>query len=190
MGRAAGVDVPYTSAAYFGLVEQGILAAEDRVELLDGVIVAMSPQSPRHASATRRVARVLRIAVGEHAVISVQSPFVAGPRAVPEPDVAVLPGADTDYDDVHPSTALLIVEVADASLPQDRLSKARIYAGAGCPEYWIVNLRDDCVEVFRAPNRRTRTYARHSTARPGEHLILVAVRRARVSVDELLPARK
>ena len=75
---------------------------------------------------------------------------------MPEPDVAVVPGHEADYEKAHPRTALLLVEVAEWSLPQDRVTKRAIYAAAGVPEYWIVNLRDGWVEVLRAPDRRAR----------------------------------
>lgn len=90
----------------------------------------------------------------KQAVIRVQLPFIAGPYSAPEPDVAVVPGHEADYDSRHPTTALLIVEIADTSLPQDRLSKARIYAAANCPEFWVLNLRDDCLEYFVLPASR------------------------------------
>jgi Uma2 family endonuclease len=173
---------------YFDLVRHGVVAPDDRVELLEGVIVTMSPQSPRHASAMRRVARALRDALGASAVISVQSPLVAGHRSVPEPDVAVLPGTDADYDQSHPREALLVVEVADSSLVQDRLTKASIYAAAGIPEYWIVNLRDDVVEVFRSPDVAAGAYGSSSTVRRGECLEIAGRRGSVVAVGDLLPA--
>ena len=78
-------------------------------------------------------------------MIRAQLPLMPSPTSAPEPDVAVVAGQRTDYDHCHPTTALLLVEIADTSLPQDRLTKSRIYAAAGIPEYWIVNLRDQCV---------------------------------------------
>ena len=78
-----------------------------------------------------------------------------------------MPGQRSDYLERHPTRALLVVEVSDTSLQQDRLSKSRIYAGAGIPDYWIVNLRDDCVEVFRQPDATRRVYAAHAVAQRG-----------------------
>src|SRR5207249_5396382 len=88
-----------------------------------------------------------------------------------------------------PTTALLVVEVADASLPQDRITKAAIYAGAGIPEYWIVNLRDDQVEAYRGPDPQARRYAEQRRAVRGETLELVAFPGVHIAVDELLPRR-
>jgi len=181
-------DPRLTSDEFFGLVAKGVLQPDDRVELLEGVVVAMSPQNPPHAAALRRADTALRRALGPDTVISVQSPIALGPHSVPEPDVAVLPGRESDYDRVHPTTALLVIEVADSSLVQDRVTKTRIYAAAAVPETWIINLRDDCVEVFRTPDPSTRTYRITRIAKRGERLDLVGFADARIAVDELLPA--
>jgi Uma2 family endonuclease len=190
MVQTVPVETRYTVERYFELVETGVLHADDRVELLEGVIVAVSPQNPRHASATTRAHHALANALAHRAVVRVQMPLVLGSYSVPEPDVAVVPGTDADYDDAHPTTALLIVEVADSSLLQDRLTKSALYAAAGIPEYWLVNLRDDCIEVFRAPDPSTRRYAETRTRRRGEQIDLVACADAQVSVSDLLPTRK
>src|SRR5204862_7210636 len=107
----------------------------------------------------------------------------------PEPDVVLVPGTAADYDAAHPSKALLIVEVADSSLVQDRLTKDAIYASAGIPEYWIVNLRDDRVEVFRSPEPAARTYRERGVASRVETIALLSFPDARVAVDDLLPRR-
>ncbi|TMA62810.1 MAG: Uma2 family endonuclease [Deltaproteobacteria bacterium] len=179
----------FTRERYYRLVTEGVLSPDDRVELLEGVVVAMAPQGPRHEVAGDIVAEALRRAVGAQAAVRVQRSLVAGRRSVPEPDVAVVPGRLHDYVRSRPTTALLVVEVADASLPQDRITKAAIYAGAGIPEYWIVNLRDDQVEVFRAPDLRRRLYRDRRIARPGERLGIASLEGASVAVEELLPDR-
>jgi Uma2 family endonuclease len=181
-------DLRLTSERYFALVEEGVLQPGDRVELLEGVVVAMSPQNPAHAAAVRRTDTTLRRVLGGRAVISVQSPLVLGRHSVPEPDVAVVPGRESDYDRAHPTTALLIVEVADSSLAQDRVTKTRIYAAAGIPEVWILNLRDDRVEVFRDPDPAARSYRTTRAAARGERLDLASFPDAGVAVDDLLPA--
>jgi Uma2 family endonuclease len=173
--------------AYFGLVHDGILDEADRVELLDGVIVAEPPMDPPHASGISYATDAIQRAVCGRSLVRIQAPFIASPFSVPEPDVAVVTGAKGDYLDRHPSSALLVVEVSDSSLQQDRLSKSRIYAGAGVPEYWIVNLRDDRVEVFREPDAGQRLYGARAVARRGEQLELVALAGAVVAVDDLLP---
>jgi Uma2 family endonuclease len=179
----------YTVADYFDLVRRGVLAEDDRVELLDGVIVAEPPMDPPHATGIGRATRALGRAVGDRAAIRAQLPFIASPFSVPEPDVAVVHGVLDDYTDEHPSIALLVVEVSASSLQQDRLSKSRIYAGAGVPAFWIVNLRDECVEVYGAPDVAQRIYTERSVARRGDILSVVGLD-ATVAADELLPAQR
>ena len=177
----------YTVQQYFDLVTQGLLQPDDRVELLEGVIVAEPPMDPPHASGITRVDQALRRALGERAVIRAQQPFIVGGYSVPEPDVAVVPGTVADYDTRHPTRALLVVEVAASSLPQDRLTKSRIYAAAQVPEYWVVNLRDRCVEVFRDPDASQRLYRDRSVAQGSDEIDLAVLPGASVRVDELLP---
>jgi len=176
----------YTVQEYFDLVTQGILQADDRVELLEGIIVAEPPMDPPHASGITRVDTAIRKLLGGRAVVRVQQPFIVGGYSVPEPDVAVVPGTEADYDTQHPTQALLIVEVAASSLPQDRLTKSRIYAAAQVPEYWLVNLRDRCVEVFRDPDVANRVYRARHVAQPGDDIALAAAE-ASVRVSDLLP---
>jgi Uma2 family endonuclease len=150
----------------------------------------MAPANPRHAVATDKTAEALRTALSGRAAVRVQNAFLAGPRSVPEPDVAVVAGRLDDYAREHPTAALLLVEIADSSLPQDRLTKARVYAAAAVaavPEYWIVNLRDDTVEVHRAPDAPSRAYRERRIARRGERLDLAALPGAGVAVADLLP---
>jgi Uma2 family endonuclease len=183
---AAG-PVALTVERYFGLVEAGVLQADDRVELLNGVVVSMAPIDPPHAASVNRTEYALRRVLADRAIIRTQSPFCAGEHSVPEPDVAVVAGSPGDYDREHPRTALLLVEVSDSTLKQDRITKAAIYAAAGIPEYWIVNLRDDRVEVHRDPEPATGRYRAVTTHGRGEPLTLVALPGAIVNVGDLLP---
>ncbi len=133
------------------------------------------------------MAEVFRRALGGRALVREQKPLVLGDVSVPEPDVAVLPGSFRDYLSQHPTSALLVVEVADSSLPKDRLSKSRIYAGAAIPEYWILNVRGDCLEVSREPDAASRTYMRRFILCRGERLCLAAFPDVEITVDSLLP---
>ena len=175
----------YTIDEYFDLERQGVLGPDDRVELLEGVVVSMSPPSPWHDSIVNCVDEALQRAVGSRAAVRCQSTLILQ-RSAPQPDVAVVAGTIHDYFEKHPTTALLVVECADTSLPQDRLSKSRIYAVAGIPEYWIVSRRDDAVEVFRDPELASATYQTRRLVRRGERIALVAID-ASVALDELLP---
>ncbi len=187
METGAANEGRYTATRYFALVEEGLLAPDERVELLDGIIVAMPPQAPPHATGVRRVDRALRLALGADVLLSSQLPFIAGASSVPEPDMAVLPGRIEDYETHHPTTALLVVEVADSSLAQDRLTKTRIYARAGIPNYWIVNLRDLVVEWFGDPDPTTRTYRAKGTAAATARLPLAAFPDVTITAADLLP---
>jgi len=111
------------------------------------------------------------------------------PDSEPEPDLAVLRGSPRDWLADHPSTAALVVEIADTSLRFDRVVKGRVYAAAGIADYWIVNLRDRVIEVYREPIRGVRRarYASAHVTHPGETLTPLAAPGARITVDELLP---
>ena len=125
------------------------LFEEEQVELLYGVIVKMSPDGPEHDAPVSRLTELFVRALAGQARIRVQSAFAASDGSEPEPDLAVVPPGE--YDDAHPSSAWLIVEVAKSSLAKDRGPKARLYAESGVPEYWVVNLVDTLIEVHTAP---------------------------------------
>lgn len=179
----------YTADEYLGLAEAGVLHEDDHVELLEGVLVAGEPQNPPHASAVSRVQRALDRALGRRAIVRVQSDYVAGRRSVPEPDVAVVPPDPDWYATAHPSRAYAIVEIADSSLTQDRLTKSAIYARNGVPQYVLVNLREDCVENHTAVSAPQRRYLERTVLGRGRRLTLVAFPDVTIAVDDLLPRR-
>jgi Uma2 family endonuclease len=177
----------WTTEHYLRLVDEGVLGPDDKVELLEGVIVAM-PSNTAHEAGVVRISHALFKAVGDRAVVRIQLSLMAGGYSVPEPDAAVVPGTIRDYDRERPTAALLVAEVSDTSLKQDRLTKAPIYAVAGIPEYWIVNLRDDCVEVRRKPEPDARRYASLTIVRRGQRIELAGLPGVSVAVDDLLPS--
>jgi Uma2 family endonuclease len=185
--RIAPQDRGYSVDRYFTLDEAGALEADDRVELLEGLIVSAPPQSPLHAGSVMRVEAALRRAIGSRATFLTHLPLVLGSWSAPEPDVAVVAGTERDYDYAHPDSALLVVEVSDTSLAQDRLTKTRLYAAAGIREYWIVNLRARRLEVHREPHRDRRLYGETTMYERGDHVELLALPGARVAVAELMP---
>jgi Uma2 family endonuclease len=126
----------------------------------------MSPQGSLHAWVVQVFDHWLNTALNEHAAVRVQSPLALSDDSEPEPDIAVVPREN--YQHSHPRTALWIVEVADDSLRKDRGAKAALYAAAGVPEYWVVNLPERCVEIFTAPENARYTQLR--TVRPPEIL--------------------
>jgi Uma2 family endonuclease len=176
-----------TIEEYLRLVEDGVLTEDDRVELLEGVIVAMTPSDPPHAAIVQIVAAAIRAALRRGVVERVQASLIVGGRSVPEPDVAVVPGAHLDYLHRHPDRALLVVEVSQSSLAQDRLSKSRIYAVGGVPEYWIVNLRQGMLEVMRDPDPTTAVYRSIARLTRSDRIQPVAYTSAEIAVSDLLP---
>ena len=177
----------YDVDSYFALVECGVIAPDDRVELLEGLIVSMAPPSPMHGAVVHHVEHLLSRRLGPDTLVRVHMTFLAGPRCVPEPDVAVVPGSNTDYLRRHPTAAALVVEVADSSLVQDRITKAAIYAGAGVPAYWIVNLRDNDVECFTEPDRAGRCYRKTLRARGATTLPIPAYPHLVIHAAEMFP---
>jgi Uma2 family endonuclease len=121
------------------------------VELIEGEVIDMSPIGSRHATANTIAARAIESFFGDRYFVRWQMPLDGGPYSEPEPDIAVIEGSPRDYIDRHPSTAALIVEVADSSLSFDRNEKASLYARLGILDYWIINLVDNHLEVLREP---------------------------------------
>ena len=172
---------PLKRTEYETMVVAGLFE-DERVELLEGVIVEMSPQSPSHAAAIQRLDRVLQRLIGDRASIRVQMPFAAGDLSLPEPDVAVVPPGD--YETAHPAQALLVIEVADSSLRKDRRLKVEIYARAGVPEYWVVGLFDGLVEVHTEPTAGA--YRRVTPAGRGDRIRPGAFPDIEIAVDDIL----
>ena len=177
---------------YDRMIDAGVLTTQDRVELIDGEIVTTPPQKSRHATAVCLAETALRHAFGERVHVRSQLPLALDAASEPEPDVAVVAGSPRDYRDAHPSTALLIVEVADTSLEFDRTTKASLYARAGIPDYWLVNLVDARVEVHRNPQRSTGAPAAwHYTSiepyRAQDRIAPLAHADRSIAVEDLLP---
>jgi Uma2 family endonuclease len=164
------------------MVEQGLFS-DERVELLHGELVQMTPQGARHAEAVSKLDRLLNQRLGDRGLVRAQMPFAAGEIELPEPDIAVVPLAD--YRAGHPSRAFLIVEVADSSRRKDRKVKPAIYAAANVPEYWLVDLIDELVEVRTRPSGGH--YEQLATLRRGDVLRPGAFADIEVPVAVLLP---
>lgn len=158
---------PLRRAEYDKLIELGEFQ-DERIELLEGALVVMSPIGPPHTSTVQKLTAFFVVALQGRASVRIQSPFAADDVSEPEPDVVVAPLGE--YDTEHPSRAYLIIEVAESSLRQDRGLKRRLYAQCGVPEYWIVNLVEHCVEVNLEPEngryRKTACYARGESIHP------------------------
>lgn len=166
---------------YDRMVELGLFQ-DERVELLRGALVKMSPQLAPHASTTRKLTELLMLQVQGRFTLSVQSPLALSDDSEPEPAVAVVPLGD--YDSRHPDTALLVIEVSDTTLRKDR-GKAALYASAKIGEYWIVNLGARTVEVHTSPDGER--YAEIRTLRDGDVLRPVMFAGVAIAVADILP---
>jgi Uma2 family endonuclease len=142
----------FTRKEYHRMGEAGILRPTERVELIRGEIVEMSPIGPRHIAFVNSLTELLIMRLGGRAVVSVQNPVALGEHSEPQPDLAVL-RRRADYKHAEPATGdvLLLIEVADTSLAYDRRVKLRLYAESGIPEYWLIDASAETVEVHRRP---------------------------------------
>jgi len=141
----------FTVAEYHQMVEAEILTEDDRVELINGEIITMSPIGLRHMACVNRLTMLFTSLFADQAITSVQNPLPVDHFSEPEPDVVLLKYADHFYEEQKPNAddVLLVVEVADSSLTFDRDTKLALYAQAGFPEAWLVNLKDNCLEAYR-----------------------------------------
>jgi Uma2 family endonuclease len=144
---------PFTVDEYHLMAEAGILHEDDRLELLEGDIVPMSPVGIRHMACVNRLNDLFTHRLRRKAIVSVQNPVRLGDESEPQPDIALLKYQKDYYARQMPTAAdvLLIIEVADSTMPFDRKVKHALYARALIPEYWIVNLIDNQIEVYRQP---------------------------------------
>ena len=175
----------WSRGAYDRAVQAGIFGPGDRIELIEGEILTMTPQGSRHAAVVARAAGLLARAFAGGCHVRTQMPLAAGGDSEPEPDVAVVEGDEFGYLDAHPATALLVVEVSDDSLTRDRTVKQRLYARCGIPEYWIVAIPDARLEVHRDPTGDA--YRSVRSLRAGETVAPLARPDATIAVADLLP---
>lgn len=168
------------------MVEAGIVGPEDRLELVEGEILTLSPQNSPHFTGIQLVTEALREAFRPLAVVvRTQGPLALLEDSEPEPDVAVVEGAPREFRDAHPRTALLVVEVADSSLAFDRGPKMRLYARAGIPEYWVLNLIEGKLEVYRDPAGDG--YRSAVTLQPGDSVRPSSAAGSEIPVSDLVP---
>jgi Uma2 family endonuclease len=196
LGKASAIPRAHrwTRTDYYRLGELGFFQNQ-RVELIDGRILHMSPRNPPHCITISLAFDVIRAAFGAGFYVRTQGALDLGTRSQPEPDIAVFPGAPNDYKDHHPTTALLVVEVSDSTLAYDRGRKAAVYARAAILDYWIVNLVDLQLEVYRKPmvaaTRPRRFVYEEVTIVPATGVISpLAASSALIRVGDLLPERR
>jgi Uma2 family endonuclease len=182
----------WSRVEYERMIEKGLFRPDERLELLDGLLLVREPQHDRHALAIRRVDAALRPYFGDGWLLAMQLPLALDEMSEPEPDFSIVRGVLADVRGGHPRHAALIVEVAESSLALDRGRKATLYARAGILDYWIVNLVEGTLEVHREPVATPETAAgwRFREVRslgPGETIAPVAAPAARILVADLLP---
>lgn len=177
---------PFTVDAYHRLAELGVLDEDDRVELLDGQIVPMTPVGAAHAACVIRLTDALSRRSGRDVGVSVQNPVVLAERWEPQPDIAVVrrPAGLAGAWLPGPADVVLVVEVADTSLERDRDVKIPRYAAAGIPEAWLVDLVADTISVYRGPGPDG--YRESAVARRGQTLQPLLLPGVAVTADEIL----
>lgn len=172
---------------YHAMINAGIFDEDESLELLQGVLCTMSPQDVAHAQAIQLLTHLFARGLPDRYYVRVQLPLTIGPDSEPEPDLAIVDreaGLDPGR---HPSRALLVIEVVSTSLERDRTIKAPLYARGGIPEYWIVNLVDQRLEVHRKPLSNEATYEEQTAHHPADELHAEAFPELTIRVSDLLP---
>ena len=176
----------FTVDDYYRMAEVGILKPQDRVELIEGEIVEMSPIGIRHAMTVNRANMIFARGVGDRAVVAIQNAAHIDNYNEPQPDVVLIRPREGFYGMAHPAPedVLLLIEVSETSFRFDRNVKLPIYARSGIREVWIVDLNNDVVHMFRNPSERN--YSDATSKGRGESISLEAFPDFSVQVDELL----
>lgn len=170
---------------YDQMIAHRILTSEDRVELLNGIIVEKMTKGPKHASVNGRANRLLNRLVGERVIIRIQDPIWLNEISEPEPDIVLAKPEPEFYSDRHPAPEdiLLLAEISDTSLGHDRFTKGLAYAKAGIRQYLVLNLPEETVEDYRSPEADG--YGSKQTYHRGEVFSLDAFPEVEISVDDL-----
>ena len=176
---------------YERLVHLGVFEGEP-IELIGGQLVVAEPQYPYHASSISAVDYAVRASLPSGWLVRMQSPVSLDDESEPEPDLVVVPGRPGDYRHAHPALPVLAIEVAESSLAFDRAHKGSLYARAGIQDYWIVNLVDRVLEVYRDPVADSSAvygwrYRSVSSLSPADIATPLAFSSSRIAVADLLP---
>jgi Uma2 family endonuclease len=176
-------------AQYHAMLEAGILLSGDPIELLEGWLVLKMTKNPPHTATNRRTQRVLESILPTGWFITAQDPLTISPRNEPEPDILIVRGDSEEFAKRHPVPADVAVamEISDSTLRTDRGVKLRIYARAGIPFYWLLNLVDGQLEVSSEPKDSTYQQTAIYTRDEMVALNLDGQEIARINVSELLP---
>lgn len=176
----------WTVKRYHHAIERGLLTEEDRVELLQGDLIDIMPVGELHSDTVERLAEYFFQRFGTKYRLRSENPVILSETSQPQPDFAIARKRKEGRRGGHPvpGEIILLIEVADNSLEKDRKIKAPLYAAAGIPEYWIINIRDGQVEVYLQPEADD-TYTSIELYAVGDHLVSPAV--GRLAVSDLLP---
>jgi Uma2 family endonuclease len=176
----------FTVAEYHQMIEAGVLKEDDRVELLNGEIIEMSPIGPRHASHVDRLVNILPPKLKGKAILRVQSPILLSDYSEPQPDLALLKPRADFYVGGHPTPAdvLVVIEVSDSTVEKDRRAKIPSYAQAGIPESWLIDLVEDRIEVHSKPYNGV--YQEVRIIQRGQKVISNSLPQLKLKADEIL----
>ncbi len=170
---------------YDRMIEHGILTTEDKVELLNGVIINKMPKGIQHAALNDLLAELFREKLGNSVIIRNQNPIVIEDFSEPEPDIVLAKPPREIYFEKHPTPEdiLLVVETSDSTLGRDRFAKGLTYAKASIRQYLVLNVQDQTIEDYQNPNEDG--YGSKQTYRSGEAFNLVAFPEIEIKVDDL-----
>lgn len=181
---------------YHRLIDIGFFPQTERIELIEGVLHRMTPRGPRHAECLERLLRIFFVNLDQQVKVRAQDPItMPADGSEPEPDVVLAASREGGYADRHPTPneVHLVVEIADTSLDADRRVKTRLYAGAGIADYWIVNLVDDQIEVYREPatlGDDGPTYRQRTLYGAGDMLTPLHFSNCEIDAGDVLPPRQ
>ena len=182
----------FSRAEYEKLIDLGVFQPGEAIELIGGELMVAEPQGAPHYTAISKTAKTLETAFGPGWCVRMQGPIGLDDDSEPEPDIAVVAGSPEDYARAHPSRPALTVEVAESSLGMDRRRKGSLYARAGLPDYWVLNLIDRVLEVYREPVPDSAApfgwrYARREVFDASARVTPLAAPGSSIPVAQLLP---
>ncbi len=176
----------FSVTEYHQMVEAGILTENDKIELINGEIITMSPVGSIHAGCVNRLSALLSTMLQKQAIVSIQNPIQADDYSEPEPDLAMLKPRSDFYSESHPQPAdvLIVIEVSDSTLDFDKEVKLPLYAKAGISEAWIINLPEKTVEIYTTP--QTGIYRKLELFKADERLVTSAFSQLSITADQVL----
>ena len=168
------------------LGEANIFPPDSHLELINGEILEMAPIGSNHAGHINKLTHLLVQLVSSQAMVSIQNPVQLNDLSEPEPDLMILKPSSDFYSSRHPNAShvLLLIEVADSSLKFDQNQKLRLYALHDIPEYWLLNIQDNCLEVYRQPHNGV--YAEKTTLHSGDKITLSQLEDISINLSDIL----